>query len=129
MALLKFLSTTALWEQEYIAAALIMCTLMCCRYFEGMKDFSTCSLDEFKYLSTGRDLGCLQDWPVERKPRRRPRRICGNGVLEGNEQCDCGTLKVGILFFSNSSQFLMCSSKKTEKLYLFLRFEFDVFLL
>ncbi|CAH6787152.1 Adam5 [Phodopus roborovskii] len=62
-------------------------------FFGGMKDFSTCSLDEFKYLSTGRDFGCLQDWPMERKPRRRPRRICGNGVLEGNEQCDCGTLK------------------------------------
>ncbi|XP_057608328.1 disintegrin and metalloproteinase domain-containing protein 5-like [Chionomys nivalis] len=62
-------------------------------YFGGMKSFSTCSLDDFKQLSMGKDLGCLQDWPMERKPQRRPRRICGNGVLEGKEQCDCGTLK------------------------------------
>ncbi|CAO2611693.1 Disintegrin and metalloproteinase domain-containing protein 5 [Lemmus lemmus] len=52
-------------------------------YFGGMKSFSTCSLDDFKQLSMGKDLGCLQDWPMERKTRRRPRRICGNGVLEG----------------------------------------------
>ncbi|XP_031247085.1 disintegrin and metalloproteinase domain-containing protein 5-like [Mastomys coucha] len=63
-------------------------------YSGGMKEFSTCSLDDFKYLSTQQELGCLQDLPLERqKKTRRPRRICGNGVMEMNEQCDCGTLK------------------------------------
>ncbi|XP_055449328.1 disintegrin and metalloproteinase domain-containing protein 5-like [Psammomys obesus] len=62
-------------------------------YSEGMKDFSPCSLDDFKYLLSSKDLSCLKDVPMERAVKKRPRRICGNGIVEGSEQCDCGTLK------------------------------------
>ncbi|KAM8786845.1 disintegrin and metalloproteinase domain-containing protein 32 [Rhynchonycteris naso] len=63
----------------------------------GVKEFSVCSLDEFKSIASNFELNCLhntlsvkpvyKDTPVIKK-------VCGNGVLEQGEQCDCGTAKV-----------------------------------
>ncbi|XP_025778052.1 disintegrin and metalloproteinase domain-containing protein 5-like [Puma concolor] len=60
----------------------------------GVKDFSTCTLDDFKYLASHSGLGCLQrilpEMPVYKQQKKR---TCGNGQLEQGEQCDCGTVK------------------------------------
>ncbi|XP_006164805.1 disintegrin and metalloproteinase domain-containing protein 5-like isoform X2 [Tupaia chinensis] len=63
-------------------------------YSSGVKDFSTCSLEDFKYFASNGDFGCLQNTPIDVPAyRQAPKKICGNGQLEAGEQCDCGTLE------------------------------------
>ncbi|XP_021563864.1 disintegrin and metalloproteinase domain-containing protein 5-like, partial [Carlito syrichta] len=62
-------------------------------YSGGVKDFSICSLDDFKYLASNGGLKCLQSNIVNTPVYKQLRRICGNGVLESPEECDCGTKK------------------------------------
>ncbi|XP_012611545.1 disintegrin and metalloproteinase domain-containing protein 5-like isoform X2 [Microcebus murinus] len=57
----------------------------------GIKDFSTCSLDDFKYLASQNELHCLQNNIIDIPVYKQKRGMCGNGVLEDIEQCDCGT--------------------------------------
>ncbi|XP_007469854.1 PREDICTED: disintegrin and metalloproteinase domain-containing protein 5-like, partial [Lipotes vexillifer] len=58
----------------------------------GIKDFSTCSLDDFKYFAAHSGLECLHKiLPVG--PVYKQRKMCGNGKLESGEECDCGTLQ------------------------------------
>ncbi|KAM9622478.1 LOW QUALITY PROTEIN: disintegrin and metalloproteinase domain-containing protein 5-like [Trichechus inunguis] len=59
-------------------------------HFGGVKDFSTCSLDIFKYIVSQSDLTCLQNRSIDTPVYKTPTRICGNGMLEPGE-CDCGT--------------------------------------
>ncbi|XP_049722039.1 disintegrin and metalloproteinase domain-containing protein 5-like isoform X2 [Elephas maximus indicus] len=59
----------------------------------GVKDFSTCSLDDFKYIVSQSDLKCLQNRTVDIPVYKASTRMCGNGLLEPGEQCDCGTSK------------------------------------
>jgi hypothetical protein len=82
-----------------------------CRHSWGVKEFSTCSLENFKYFTSQYGLKCLQSISVERQQNSPAvKKVCGNGLLESGEQCDCGTSKVG----GNFSQFLtyVYNSKK-----------------
>ncbi|XP_040826607.1 disintegrin and metalloproteinase domain-containing protein 5-like [Ochotona curzoniae] len=65
-------------------------------FSRGIKDFSTCSLDDFKSITSHSDAQCLSNSnysPFE-KPfykQQNPQRVCGNNIIEQGEQCDCGT--------------------------------------
>nr|XP_023486436.1 disintegrin and metalloproteinase domain-containing protein 5 isoform X8 [Equus caballus] len=61
-------------------------------YSGGAKDFSTCSLDDFKHFASHSGLNCLHNILPD-TPVYKQRKVCGNGVLEADEQCDCGTLE------------------------------------
>ncbi|XP_036694740.1 disintegrin and metalloproteinase domain-containing protein 5-like [Balaenoptera musculus] len=58
----------------------------------GIKDFSTCSLDDFKYFAAHSGLECLHKILPD-EPVYKQRKMCGNGKLESGEECDCGTLQ------------------------------------
>ncbi|XP_022259732.1 disintegrin and metalloproteinase domain-containing protein 5-like [Canis lupus familiaris] len=60
----------------------------------GVKEFSTCNLDDFKYLASHSGFECLRNiLPEIPVYKQRQRRVCGNGKLEEGEQCDCGTIE------------------------------------
>ncbi|XP_051025422.1 disintegrin and metalloproteinase domain-containing protein 32-like [Acomys russatus] len=54
----------------------------------GMKTFSNCSLSDFEHFKATIGAKCLQNKP---QMQRSPRPVCGNGVVEGDETCDCGS--------------------------------------
>ncbi|KAB0373163.1 hypothetical protein FD755_014822 [Muntiacus reevesi] len=56
----------------------------------GIKFFSSCSIDEFKHTTSQPKFECLQNQTVPKLVPQGRASICGNGVLEPPEQCDCG---------------------------------------
>ncbi|KAL6039020.1 hypothetical protein STEG23_007150 [Scotinomys teguina] len=54
----------------------------------GMKVFSNCSLSDFEHFKSNVGAKCLQNKP---QMQSSPRPVCGNGKVEGNEICDCGS--------------------------------------
>uniref|UniRef100_A0A4X1VWW7 ADAM metallopeptidase domain 32 n=1 Tax=Sus scrofa TaxID=9823 RepID=A0A4X1VWW7_PIG len=54
----------------------------------GVKTFSSCSLSDFENFISNVGAQCLQNKPQMQMP---PASICGNGRVEINEICDCGT--------------------------------------
>ncbi|XP_073684708.1 disintegrin and metalloproteinase domain-containing protein 9 [Garra rufa] len=57
----------------------------------GATKFSDCSDKAFERLIQGGRGTCLRNPPSQDNVMAVPR--CGNGILEGEEQCDCGTPK------------------------------------
>ncbi|XP_054512638.2 disintegrin and metalloproteinase domain-containing protein 32 isoform X7 [Pan troglodytes] len=76
------------WKQSYLnlrphdIAYLLMQS-------NGVKTFSSCSLRSFQNFISNVGVKCLQNKPQMQK--KSPKPVCGNGRLEGNETCDCGT--------------------------------------
>ncbi|XP_031195184.1 A disintegrin and metallopeptidase domain 3-like isoform X3 [Mastomys coucha] len=59
---------------------------------QGIKVFSSCSVDEFKQLVSQPELDCLRNTPgTEFVAQPQHGQTCGNKILEVPEQCDCGT--------------------------------------
>ncbi|XP_051025420.1 A disintegrin and metallopeptidase domain 3-like [Acomys russatus] len=57
---------------------------------QGIKVFSSCSVDGFKHLVSQPELDCLRDKPVPERAVLPQSSTCGNRILEHPEQCDCG---------------------------------------
>ncbi|XP_022354612.1 disintegrin and metalloproteinase domain-containing protein 18-like [Enhydra lutris kenyoni] len=56
----------------------------------GVKFFSSCSMDEFKRMISQPEFECLQNQIVSEVVYQGRYSLCGNGILEPPEQCDCG---------------------------------------
>ncbi|XP_019489936.1 PREDICTED: disintegrin and metalloproteinase domain-containing protein 18-like, partial [Hipposideros armiger] len=56
----------------------------------GVKFFSTCSVDEFKGIVSQPEFECLQNQTISEMITGRKTSVCGNGILEPEEECDCG---------------------------------------
>uniref|UniRef100_A0A8C5NJ84 ADAM metallopeptidase domain 32 n=1 Tax=Junco hyemalis TaxID=40217 RepID=A0A8C5NJ84_JUNHY len=68
-----------------------VCTMSPEAYFSGSKAFSNCSIRDFEFfLKQGRG-DCLFSSPRLSRQSRQSGAVCGNGVVEPGEQCDCGT--------------------------------------
>ncbi|XP_043749842.1 A disintegrin and metallopeptidase domain 3-like isoform X4 [Cervus elaphus] len=56
----------------------------------GIKFFSSCSIDEFKHTTSQPKFECLQNQTVPKVVPQGRTSVCGNGILEPPEECDCG---------------------------------------
>uniref|UniRef100_A0A8B9GHK0 ADAM metallopeptidase domain 32 n=1 Tax=Amazona collaria TaxID=241587 RepID=A0A8B9GHK0_9PSIT len=59
-------------------------------HFSGVKAFSTCSIRDFEAFLRHGGGTCLFSRPRLTGPSSRRAAVCGNGIVEPGEQCDCG---------------------------------------
>ncbi|KAM4644860.1 disintegrin and metalloproteinase domain-containing protein 2-like [Amazona ochrocephala] len=62
-------------------------------HFSGVKAFSTCSIRDFEAFLRHGGGTCLFSRPRLTGPSSRRAAVCGNGIVEPGEQCDCGAAK------------------------------------
>ncbi|XP_006860053.1 PREDICTED: disintegrin and metalloproteinase domain-containing protein 18-like [Chrysochloris asiatica] len=73
----------------------------------GIKIFSNCSMHNYAYFISKFEPKCLQNF-LHLQPLHKNQALCGNGILEPNEECDCGN--------KEECQFKKCCDHNTCKL-------------
>ncbi|XP_012632896.1 disintegrin and metalloproteinase domain-containing protein 18 isoform X2 [Microcebus murinus] len=73
----------------------------------GIKIFSNCSMHDYRNFVSEFDIKCLQNHS-NLKTLYQNQPVCGNGILETNEECDCGN--------EEECQFKKCCDYNTCKL-------------
>lgn len=58
----------------------------------GSRNFSTCSADDFENFILNGGGNCLRNPPKTSNVYKEP--VCGNNVVDNNEECDCGKPQV-----------------------------------
>ncbi|XP_055972635.1 LOW QUALITY PROTEIN: disintegrin and metalloproteinase domain-containing protein 18-like [Sorex fumeus] len=76
-------------------------------HLSGRKIFSNCSMNDYKHFISNIEPKCFQKLSKS-KPLHQIQPVCGNGILEPNEECDCGS--------EEECQFKMCCDYNTCKL-------------
>uniref|UniRef100_A0A8D0RUY8 ADAM metallopeptidase domain 18 n=1 Tax=Sus scrofa TaxID=9823 RepID=A0A8D0RUY8_PIG len=76
-------------------------------FSSGIKMFSNCSMHAYRYFISTFEGRCLQNFP-KLKPFHQNQSVCGNGILEPHEECDCGS--------ERECQFKKCCDYNTCKL-------------
>ncbi|XP_005410597.1 PREDICTED: disintegrin and metalloproteinase domain-containing protein 18 isoform X2 [Chinchilla lanigera] len=73
----------------------------------GIKIFSNCSLHDYRHFVSKTEADCLHNFSnLKLVYQNQP--VCGNGILESNEECDCGN--------KEECQLKNCCDYKTCKL-------------
>ncbi|XP_062932802.1 LOW QUALITY PROTEIN: disintegrin and metalloproteinase domain-containing protein 18-like [Cynocephalus volans] len=73
----------------------------------GIKIFSNCSMHDYRHFVSKFESKCLQNLS-NLQPLYQNQPVCGNGILEPNEECDCGN--------EEKCQFKKCCDSNTCKL-------------
>ncbi|KAJ8786437.1 hypothetical protein J1605_006218 [Eschrichtius robustus] len=78
-----------MWEQHFLAQYAIKAVMLVSLWVSsGIKIFSNCSMRDYRYFVSTFEGQCLQNFS-KLKPLYQNQSVCGNGILEPQEECDC----------------------------------------
>ncbi|XP_049487428.1 disintegrin and metalloproteinase domain-containing protein 18-like isoform X2 [Panthera uncia] len=78
----------------------------------GIKIFSNCSMHDYRNFVSKYEAKCLQNFS-NLQPSYQNQSVCGNGILEPNEECDCGSEEE--CQFKKCCDFHTCKLKSSAK--------------
>ncbi|XP_047713366.1 disintegrin and metalloproteinase domain-containing protein 18-like isoform X5 [Prionailurus viverrinus] len=78
----------------------------------GIKIFSNCSMHDYRNFVSKYEAKCLQNFS-NLQPSYQNQSVCGNGILEPNEECDCGSKEE--CQFKKCCDFHTCKLKSSAK--------------